>query len=592
MWVAYVPPVTGEGATSRRASRDRPRFEVRKRHVAGRDTALGWRMQWAARYGVRLLVVVMTASATLARPVVSQLVVQEVSLGARADEALAHTVEVSSAMRLGYVVATPAGKAVVVDGVQGPLYADIRPGGVTDGQRRPHIVFSPDGQRFAYLARVGDQVRLVLDGEPGPLFDAISWEHQPFSPDGRHVAYVASRDGQIMIVRDGIAGPAYDYIRDLRFTADSRHVVYTAQRDGRELVVMDDRELAADDHVVGLTIRDPVAHRVAYRVKKGDGMAVVVDGAVGKTYRSVGEPLFSPDGRRVLYWAQDSLDHVVVDGVEGPGYPSIVATSVRFSDGAHVSYMAQQNDRYFWVLDGSALRRYEWLGYSYYPGRPRLDRDGTQLTYPARADGRFFVVIGERETDRFDRIDSNPYFAPDGRVIFTATRGQRQYVGVDAAAFAFDWIAQAFITNAGRLVILAREGSMWKLFIDGVATGPAEPATGWVVASPDGRRIARMVQHGAKWHVLLDSVQGTGYDDLRDVGFSPDSRHVVYFAKRLDKWVAVVDGVESPPYDEIVVSHDRVAVVPKLGRASDESFTFLARRGREDFRVSIAWPRR
>jgi hypothetical protein len=61
---------------------------------------------------------------------------------------------------------------------------------------------------------------------------------------------------------------------------------------------------------------------------------------------------------------------------------------------------------------------------------------------------------------------------------------------------------------------------------------------------------------------------------------SPDGRHVIYTAKRLGHYVVVVDGLESPAYDEIVS-------FPTSDEFAGESFTFLARRGTVDLKVTI-----
>ncbi len=195
------------------------------------------------------------------------------------------------------------------------------------------------------------------------------------------------------------------------------------------------------------------------------------------------------------------------------------------------------------------------------------------------------MVTGERETERFDRIESDPYFAPDGRVVYIARRGQRQYVGIDTVTFAFDWVGETFITTAGRLVISAQRGGMWEVLIDGVASGPQGHPFPISVASPDGRRIASVVRLGATWFVAFDGVVSSSYEEVRNLTFSRDSRHLAYAAKRGDKWMIVVDGAESPAYDEIVG-------FPVSDRLGIDSFTVLARRGPEDFRVTIPWPSR
>ena len=69
--------------------------------------------------------------------------------------------------------------------------------------------FSPDGSRFAYLARDGRSWRVVADGSPGPGFEAIDEQFAvTFSPDGAQFAYVAQQSsGRLVPVVDHEAGP-------------------------------------------------------------------------------------------------------------------------------------------------------------------------------------------------------------------------------------------------------------------------------------------------------------------------------------------------------------------------------------------------
>lgn len=107
-----------------------------------------------------------------AHPLVGQLAVRETSLGARPEGTVRHTIEVSAAMRLGCVVATAAGNAVVIDGVRGPLHADVDTARQIDTGTRPFIGFSPDGKRFACRVRQGEGGSATGDSIPEDRFIA------------------------------------------------------------------------------------------------------------------------------------------------------------------------------------------------------------------------------------------------------------------------------------------------------------------------------------------------------------------------------------------------------------------------------------
>ena len=338
---------------------------------------------------------VVVAALLPVREVAAQLVVHESSLGIRPAEMAPHTIEVSPSMRLGYVVETPAGDAVVVDGVRGPLYPDIDTSSRTyfERPRRPYIRFSPDGKRFAYIAKQRDGARVVVDGMAGLLFDAVHWDSTPFSPDGRHVAYLAARDGSYVAVRDGVVGRKYDAIRRLEFSPDSKHLVYVAQRDGLEYVVIDGKEGEAATRAparpavslvrTGQRYAVPgkpgqgfitTAGRVVSLVQRGDTWDVTIDGVpCGMPGYPYPYAVASPSGRRIACVVGRGRNWFVgVDGVAGPGYDEV--EHVTFSpDDRHLAYTAKQGDKWIIVVDGKESPAYdEIVGF---PATDYLSRD-------------------------------------------------------------------------------------------------------------------------------------------------------------------------------------------------------------------------
>ena len=458
--------------------RSGPAFDVRKRRVHNPTITLGFPMLGQS-YRVRLLLVGAIVSCADAnfRPVAAQLTVRETSLGVRPDGMVPRTIEISATMRLGYVVETPAGDAVVVDGVRGPLYSDINIYGAPSialelrryfaPGRRLYLTFSPDGRRFVSAAKQDDRALVTVDGIADSLFDAVYWDETPFSPDSRHVAYVATREGRYVVVRDGVVGPAYDAIRTLAFTTDSRHVSYVAQRDGREYVVMDGKELGAAERILGAPTFSVAFNRLAYRVKKGDSSLVVVDGIPGKAYRTIGERLqFTRDGQ-VVYSARDSLHYVVIGAVEGRGYAFIDEASVAISEnGEDVSFTAFVNNAPLRIIGRRESTRFGWSTSPYVP------------TPVAPAYG-------------------NAVASPDGK----------------------------------RVASFVQRGVNWFIAFDGVV-GPAADDLRYVTFSRDSRHVAYAAKRGDRWRIVVDSSESPAYDEI--IGF-PTPDHV-----RADSLVVVV----------------------------------------------------
>jgi hypothetical protein len=112
-----------------------------------------------------------------------------------------------------------------VDGVEGKEYDGV--GGV---------VFSPDSQRVAYMARRGDKVLVVMDGVEGKEYDAIG-VYPVFSPDSKRVAYEAKRGGKQLVAVDGVEGKEYDrFLEGSRLVFDSPSQLHTLARRGNEIL--------------------------------------------------------------------------------------------------------------------------------------------------------------------------------------------------------------------------------------------------------------------------------------------------------------------------------------------------------------------
>ena len=507
----------------------------------------------------------------------AQLDVREEPLGIPPNGNLTRTLSISAAMRIGYVTSTPAGDAVVIDGVQRPFFSHIyQSAGPTP------ITFSPDGKRFAYLAQLGDSMVFVVDDDPGALFESVILGSWTFSSDSRHIAYIAKRNGKPIVVHDETLGPEYDAIDDLAYSADSRHLVYRGRRNGRTFAVVDDQEVAEGDVMRSLLCSDSCEH-LAYTVWKRGGRAMVIDGVEGRTFRTVGiERHFSPDGRRFLYVARDSLQYVVVDGVVSRGYSGILEGSAQFSaDGRHVAFAVADEGGVFWVLDGREQKRYDQITFS---PRGAFSADGTQLTYAATLGNGWFVVIGTKEGERFDHIYDAPYFGGNGHVAYRASRGNLQFAGVDTSAFAFDRVVGVQLLSRSVAFEVSRSGR-WHFFTDGALSPGYPDEIGPVVESADGKRSAYLANRGVKRFYVLDGIEQRHYDELWAGGFSPDGRHFAYAGRRDSQWHIVVDGKESPAYFQ-------VESFPFNDLTSDESFTVLAIRSDLTWvRVTVPWPR-
>lgn len=77
------------------------------------------------------------------------------------------------------------------------------------------LVFSPDGDRLAYVVRGAGAPKgnaVFVDGES--MGAGYSFAFPVFSPDSRHFATVAAVDQAWQIIVDGRAGPSYKELVD------------------------------------------------------------------------------------------------------------------------------------------------------------------------------------------------------------------------------------------------------------------------------------------------------------------------------------------------------------------------------------------
>jgi hypothetical protein len=187
-------------------------------------------------------------------------------------------------------------------------------------------VFSPDSKRVAYAAKRGAKdFVIVLDGR------IQEWPHAEhvltgpvFSPDSEHLAYLAQDGGLNMVVVDGVAKnkePAntYNFAESLTCTPQGKPV-YVAG-------------------IGGGSYWGRQTNKARRRV--------VVDGVAGKEYKcdAIENLLVSPDGKHVAYTVltgsfRGENTTVVLDGQEGKPYDDFFPDSMRFTEGASLTYIA------------------------------------------------------------------------------------------------------------------------------------------------------------------------------------------------------------------------------------------------------------
>jgi dipeptidyl aminopeptidase/acylaminoacyl peptidase len=304
-------------------------------------------------------------------------------------------------------IAAEAGKGrvhVVVDGAAGFAF-----GWVT------LPVFSADGRRVAYSAGIGPRTTVIIDGEEGKpckrVAPCVSIGAPVFSPDGRHIGYVERRHKmwtsgpQFRMARDDEEGHDYDYIGRPVFSPDSEHVAYLVREEKDRYLVIDAKETpAAKADEVSEPRFSPDGRRIAYAVRRGKQFVVVLDGQPGAEYDQVGLPRFHLDGRLTHAARRGKTAILVTEGAapEEHSEYSQIGDPVLAADGKHVAYWAYGGGKERVVLDGSAGKAYDelgWIGFG---------PDSRHLAFEARLGSQWRLVVDGVEGPEYGRVKGLP----------------------------------------------------------------------------------------------------------------------------------------------------------------------------------------
>jgi hypothetical protein len=439
------------------------------------------------------------------------------------------------------------GVRVSVDGVDGEQFDaldDIVNAPASGKLQQPRVVFTNDGKRFAYVARRGSELYVVVDGTKHP-----GGHDFRFSADGGHFAYVQGDPRGLQpggaVVLDGKAGPHYDQITDLQITDDGRHTVYSAYGQGVYHAVFDGKPGRDFPKINGLKLARGGPHYAFFVGEREGAQSIfvpVIDGvpqpAAAQDVGIVPNPavLLSDDGKHWAWIAcRAGAGQVFHDGTGGVKHGTIEALELS-PDGRRVAYVARtENTRKAMkvlVVDGKQIggEFYEILGLRFSPdsrrtaafangpGGTRVLIDGealgpfvqnvTDFTFSNR--GRYFFIArptaqkfaafvdGKLDNDGFDLTRDTVSFSPDGtRLVYSGT------IAYPKHATSIDGRMEPFgIENYW--------GQQTKLS---------------VVWSADSKHLAYNVLEGTSRNVFVDGKPGAEGFLYSMATFSPDSRH-------------------------------------------------------------------
>lgn len=359
------------------------------------------------------------------------------------------------------------------------------------------IIFSPTGRGVAYIAAVGDKIRVVHNGKPGKEHTGVQFVAMQISPDGQRIVYGYKQAEQRYMVVDGVVNGPFDEIGPPVFSPDSRHV--------------------------------------AYEVRKGVHWNIILDGLTSRYVTSYYmKPVFSSDSSKVFYIenTNDDLKKTLVIStttfkqlatVPVVGLPTAVS-----KDNNHVAVVTEKDGKQVAVAINVNKPEDMKEGIPYELIRHvSLSSDGSTLAYVAmKGKDSYLVLNGKEEKLPAGDLPWPPVIRPGN-----------QSVGVVIAGDKGAYLYQAF----------SEQGSKSKVYKE-----IAELAY-----SSDGKQQVHGAIRDEKFLAVVNGVDGPLFDRVVKPEFSPDGKFVVYRAKKDKSLIVVVADLhgtiisQHPAYERI-----------------------------------------
>jgi hypothetical protein len=527
---------------------------------------------------------------------------------------------------LAAVVLRGSRQVVVHDGVDGPRFDDIvdLPGpGMAGGSQK--VIFSPDGNRYAYVARSGQEYVVMLDGKElarGPWGTFGGSEVQQvsqkidFSPGGKHLWFIAGESQlRSRFVLDGRPGPASERPPEPVFSSDGEHHAYLTQTGSTYALIVDGKPapyVAGEPQFTGdglhLFTKRAVPNAQATEVL-ADGkpfmraasvqlyMAPVGTGVIGV----VGTPF--QGGTRNFFL---TIGNQKVQGSDCQGATALFDRVWISADGKHFAARCRNPGQGEWmIVDGKKGQNYQFVASSGGSTRAAWLPDG-RVVYRATAAasaGRAaeFLVVGEEEWGPYFAIPPalrrNPaetqgmnYEAPPAviqgnRIALVAAMppGNARVVVVDGKATPapFDAENLEISPDGSRVAWVARA----RVVVDGqpgnwnVDANPSAPGFGKFVWSPDGKHLAYSGGDAPNRGIILHGkFFPTGPGANYALTFTPDSRHLIWATLRPPRQLVIM--VDGEPVAEVDHPGGTGLTSPEAeaywAMGSDGTLTFIA----------------
>ena len=409
-------------------------------------------------------------------------------------------------------------------------------------QDRASFAVSPHGVHVAAIETDGSRVVVYYDGVKGPKFDEILGpNHIAFSPDGNRYAYCGRAGNQYVVMVDGKELVRSAEANSGRFDGESCRVAFTSNS----------KHVFWSSNVILDTRRGQMFIRFWF------------DGQPSPTGSVKDGVVFSPDGDHFAYVltisdpAQQDRFAFAVDGKIAP----YVAGSPQWTnDSKHLYTQRTLGQNTELLFDGKPISR-AFNFKVYIP--PVGDLVVVAVTAGTNFHPFSFLVVNGKKVPGSDTVErgeiSSVEFSPDGkhyaalcgdtnnhRYLIVDGKRAQEYVSIQNVAFTADssTVVYQALMNGKQFIVVGDQEF-------GAAAGGLQPT----VIAPVGNRVAAFIfVNGARSLLLDGKMTPLSARDGSDLSFTPDGAHYGYFA--IDAGMGsrlVIDGVPQP---QVALSND------------------------------------
>lgn len=518
------------------------------------------------------------------------------------------------------MVGSEGSRSVVwYDGEEGPKFDEILIPVMGGDQAK--VALSPDGKRYAYCARAGDQFVVMVDGKELVRSNDTQGGKCPlqgsrlaFTSNSQHVYYVAEMHELTPIdqtihrfVFDGKPDMLAAKIDDVTFSPDGNHYAYIWNDPDRRrpwMLIVDGKPMPYQAGAPQWT--NDSKH--LYTQRTGSGFTeLLYDGKpVARAFHF--EVHIAPVGDMVVMAVTGGtnghpVSFLVVNGKKVPGSDTVergMIQQVVFSpDGKHyAAHCADLNVNHYLIADGKRQQEYKAIDKITYTA------DSSTLVYMAQVNGKTFIVANDKEYTG-EGAPLQPVFSPVGNrfggvfsyagrisLLMDGKMTPMNARGVSDLSFTPDGQHYGYVLiDTGMGVHLAFDGTVipQSNFNKGDIMDPENGTALSYIFSADSKHVAHFAGNETQMQrgIFLDGkfIPASQAGVNSKLVFSPDSKHVLWIHTLGDRPHRIF--VDGKPLAEYYSAGNRVSTPHWLEFGPDGTLSYLAQDDNSLKRITI-----